>query len=99
MLDGYPHTPGEYRGVAAYPSLYLNLEKLGIVNKKFFSCGNACVHNKDGTAMLSPGSAIDPIQSEWRKRKRRVPLFLFLSFFILFGKGRFTFPFHVHPLK
>ena len=94
-----PHTPGEYRGVAAYPSPYSNVEIMGIVNKKIFFGLNACMHNHDGTAMLSPGSAIDPCRSEWRKRKRRVPLFLFLSFFILFGKGGFTFPFHVYPLQ
>ena len=82
--------------------LYLNSLLVGIVNKKIFLAGNACVHNRG--RMSRHGYAIArfshrPCPNEWRKRKRRVPLFLFLSFFILFGAGRFTFPFHVHPLQ
>ena len=40
-----------------------------------------------------------PTPKRMAKAKKKGAPFLFLSFFILFGKGRFTFPFHVHPLQ
>lgn len=56
----------------------------GDSQQKIFSCENACVHNEDGTAMLSPGSAIDPIQTNRESEKEGCPFFFFfLSLFFL----------------
>ena len=88
-----PHTPGEYRGVAAYPPLHLNLGKLGIVNKKIFRLGNACMHNMDAHGrMIRHGYAIArfshrPPPKRMAKAKKKGAPFSFSFFLYSFWQG------------